>query len=240
MPRRLASRNVGAASRLIVALDVGDLESAVALGQQLQGLVSSVKIGSALFTAVGPDAIRRLRAMGFRVFLDLKFHDIPSTVEKSCRAAVRHNVWMLTLHASGQPEMLMAAAAGAADEAARRGVPKPIIVGVTVLTSVESVDASMTRRVVALAAQAKQSGLDGVVASAQEAAAIRRRLPEPFVIVCPGIRPSAKQEADQHRVALPSQAIARGANFLVVGRPITAAANPRASAEAILREMEGG
>ena len=239
-PRRKsrASTPGGASSKLIVAIDEATLADATAVAKQLRGVVASVKIGSALFTAEGPEAVRAMRALGFRVFLDLKFHDIPSTVEKSCRAAIRHGIWMLTIHASAQPEMLSAAAAGVRDEAQRQGVEKPLVVGVTVLTSVASGNqATLTRRVVELAEQAKRCGLDGVVASANEAAAIRRRVGPMFSIVCPGIRPAAKRDADQQRVASPGQALKAGASYLVVGRPITGAGDPRRSAELILNDM---
>ncbi len=225
-----------AASRLIVALDLPDLASALRMARRGRGVAETVKIGSALFTAEGPEAIRRLRALGFEVFLDLKFHDIPSTVAKSCRAAVAHRVRMLTVHASGQSEMLAAAAEGVREEAAKRGVPRPLVVGVTVLTSVEAEGAA--RLALALAAAAKRAGLDGVVASAHEVSAIRRRLGKTFGIVCPGIRLGAGHREDQRRVASPREAIARGADWLVVGRPITEATDPRGSAQAILKDIE--
>ena len=223
------------------------------MAKRLQGVVRYVKIGTVLFTAVGPAAIRRLRALGFEVFLDLKFHDIPSTVEKSCRAAVRHQVWMLTVHACGQQQMLEAAAFGAADEARRRRLPRPRVVGVTVLTSVASTaPRTLSEQAIALARDARHAGLDGVVCSADELAAIRRRVARegpararqrqsrvPVVIVCPGIRPPGAKAADQRRVVSPREAIRRGADFLVVGRPITQAADPRAAAHAILADMEG-
>lgn len=228
-----------AADHLIVALDTCSVAEALRLAKRLQKLLRYVKIGSALFTAAGPVAIQRLRALGFEVFLDLKFHDIPSTVEKSCRAAVRQRVAMLTVHASGERAMLEAAVEGVRDEARRLKIPRPRVIGVTVLTSVE---ASQTRRVatrvIALAAEAQRAGLDGVVSSAQEAPAIRRRAGSQFVIVCPGIRPAGAEASDQHRIASPREAMARGADFLVVGRPITQARDPRVAARQILDEME--
>jgi len=229
-----------AASRLIVALDLPTLGAAVRCAKRLQGLVRRVKIGSALFTAEGPEAVRRMRQLGFDVFLDLKFHDIPSTVEKSVRAAVPHRIWMLTVHASGQAQMLRSAVRGATDEAAKRRLPRPLIVGVSVLTSVEASGPALMRRVLTLAAHAQRAGLDGVVASAHEAAAIRRRLGSRLAIVCPGIRPASADEGDQSRVATPAKALKAGASFLVVGRPITQANNPGRAAQAILEEMTGG
>jgi len=228
-----------AVERLIVALDFTDLKDALRIVKRLQGLIRYAKIGSVLFTAAGPPAIQRLRALGVEVFLDLKLHDIPSTVEKSCRAAARHRVAMLTVHACGEPSMLEAAVAGTRQEALRLKIPRPRVLGVTVLTSIESGNQrAMTNRVVELAEQAKRAGLDGVVVSAHEAAAIRRRIGRPFLIICPGIRPGAKRNSDQLRVASPREAITRGADFLVVGRPVTEAKDPRAVAQHLLSEME--
>lgn len=229
-----------AAERVIVALDAPSLVRALRVARQLRGLVRCVKIGSILFAAEGPEAIRRMRALGFQVFLDLKFHDIPSTVEKSCRAAVAHRVAMLTVHAMGEPAMLEAAVRGAREEAVRRRLVPPQVLGVTVLTSVgRSASTAMRRRVVALARRAKQAGLDGVVASAQEARAVRRGWAR-GLIVCPGIRPSGAAAADHARVVSPAQAVAEGADRLVIGRPITEARHPRRVAEQIMEELERG
>lgn len=229
---------MSAASRLIVALDSNSLQDALNVAKQLRGLVRYAKIGSTLFTAAGPVAIQRLRALGFEVFLDLKFHDIPSTVEKSCRAAVQHRVWMLTVHASGQPQMLEAAATGVRREATRLGIRRPRVVGVTVLTSVDARDRqATTARVVELAAQAKRAGLDGVVASAWEVPAIRRRLGNDVLVVCPGIRLARSHASDQKRVATPREALARGADFLVIGRTVTEVASPRHAVQRILAEI---
>ena len=227
------------ADRLIVAFDDGDLAQTLRLAKRLRGLVRYAKIGSIVFTAEGPRAVAELRRLGFGVFLDLKFHDIPSTVEKSCRAAARHGVFMLTVHASGQPEMLAAAKRGVTEESARRRIERPLVVGVTVLTSVAASAATAKRRVLELAQQAKASGLDGVVASAQEAAAIRRQAGPRFGIVCPGIRLPSSDAGDQARIATPSAAIRQGATWLVVGRPITESRNPRGAAQTILSEIEG-
>ena len=229
------------ADRLIVAFDVPDLRQSLRLAKQLRGLLRYAKIGSILFTAEGPRAVERFRALGFEIFLDLKFHDIPSTVEKSCRAATRHGVFMLTVHASGQPAMLEAAAEGVRSESVRLKVRRPRVVGVTVLTSVGTVAPhAVTRRVVDLARKARRAGLDGVVASAQEAAAIRRQLRRPFLLVCPGIRPVSAGHSDHSRVATPAVALAGGADFLVVGRPITEHREPRAAVRRILEEMTQG
>lgn len=228
-----------AADRLIVALDSRDLPEAVKVARRLRGLIRCVKIGSALFTAAGPVAIQRMRALGLDVMLDLKFHDIPSTVEKSCRAAVHHRVAMLTVHASGERRMLEAAVAGVKHESARLRIAPPRVIGVTVLTSVNSSSQRLLRdRAVKLAIHARHVGLDGVVASAWEAAAIRRRVGKQFVIICPGIRLLGVQASDQKRIASPQEAIARGADFLVVGRPVTEAKDPRRMVQRILTEME--
>ena len=175
-----------AVNRLIVAFDEPELSKALALGRQLRGLARYAKIGSIVFTAAGPRAIRRFAALGFSIFLDLKFHDIPSTVEKSCCAAARQGVSLLTVHACGQPQMLEAALAGARTGAREAGVPRPRVLGVTVLTSVgEGRASAITKTAVERALQARRMGLDGVVASPHEAAAIRRRIARPFLIVCP-------------------------------------------------------
>lgn len=225
-----------AVAQLILALDMGDLADAVRLVKGLRGLIRYVKIGSILFTASGPTAIQRLRALGCEIFLDLKFHDIPSTVERSCRAAVRHRVAMLTVHAGGGVEMLAAAARGLRREAARLGGHRPRVVGVTVLTSVGE-SGTTSGLAVRLARDAVEGGLDGVVASAHEARAIRRVVGASKVIVCPGIRPAGSDGSDQRRIATPAQAIRQGADFLVVGRPITEAKDPRRVVALILEEI---
>jgi orotidine-5'-phosphate decarboxylase len=224
--------------RLIVALDASTAAAALRLARRLRGLVGMLKIGSALFTACGPSIIRRVRALGFAVMLDLKFHDIPSTVEASCRAAVRHRVASLTVHGCGQPAMLEAAVRGARGEARRLGVKPPRVWAVTVLTSVEpGRRRRVSREVRRRARAAMQAGCDGVVASAHEAPALRRRFGPRLDVVCPGIRPAGAPADDQARVVGPAQALRMGADRLVVGRPITAARNPRAAAQAIMCEM---
>lgn len=230
-----------ASDRLIVALDVAALAQARRLARQLTGLARTLKVGSALFTACGPAAVRTLRALGFDVMLDLKFFDIPSTVEASCRAAAAHRVSLLTVHAAGGRAMLEAAVAGARAGAARAGAPRPKVLAVTVLTSRgDGSGASVRARVLRLAQAALQAGCDGVVASAQEAAALRRRFGRRLEVVCPGIRPAhAASRQDQRRVCTPGLALARGADRLVIGRPITGARRPRAAAQRILHEMEG-
>ena len=225
--------------RLIVALDFTTLAPALAMARRLRGLIRRVKVGSALFTACGPSVVHRLRSLGFDVMLDLKFFDIPSTVELSCRAAAQHRVSTLTVHAAGEPAMLEAAVRGARSEAARLGTRRPLVLAVTVLTSVGRGQAKpLTKRVIGLARAARDAGCDGVVASAQEAEALRARFGNRLQIVCPGIRPAQTGTADQRRICTPGEALTRGADALVIGRPITAARNPRAATQHILDEME--
>lgn len=223
--------------RLIVALDFTTLSQALRLATRLQGMVRTVKIGSVLFTAEGPGAIQRLRRLGFEVMLDLKFFDIPSTVELSCRAAARHRVSLLTVHASGERAMLEAAVKGVREEATRQRTTRPRVLGVTVLTSVGGT-ASSTAHVLQLAQRALSAGCDGVVASAREARALRRRFGKRLEIVCPGIRPVHTGHSDQQRVTTPAEALDAGADRLVVGRPIAAATNPRTATQQLLQEME--
>jgi len=251
------SRRVASADRVIVALDMPTASQALGLARRLTGVVRTLKVGSALFTACGPSVVQRLKALRFHVMLDLKFFDIPNTVEQSCRAAVRHGVSMLTVHASGSPEMLRAAVVGTRTAARQLAVPRPLVLGVTVLTSVGATRASrVTSEVLRLARAARQAGCDGVVASVQEARALRRRFGRRLWIVCPGIRPRstsrddpstrfarsgssrAKSRDDQRRVATPAAAVKDGADFLVIGRPITASRNPRKAAQDFLEEME--
>lgn len=242
---------------MIVALDYTTLAPALRMARQLQGLVETVKVGSVLFTACGPLAIQRMQALGFRVMLDLKFLDIPSTVEQSCRAATAHRVSMITVHASGEPSMLTAAVRGVREEAKRLRVPPPLLLGVTVLTSVgQASPRVLQQRVLQRALAAEKAGCDGVVASAHEAPALRKRLAHRTKIICPGIRPACAApfgsdggaagrpahaaNSDQQRVVTPREALARGADALVIGRPITAAMRPRAALQQILDEMRGG
>ena len=225
--------------RLIVALDTPTLPAALRLATRVAGVVRDVKVGSILFTACGPEAVRRLRRLGFSVMLDLKWHDIPSTVALSCRAAVRLGINRITVHASGGAAMLRAAVQAVREEARRRrGVARPRVLAVTVLTSDAGASrAAVTANVLRLARTALAAGCDGVVASAQEAAALRARFGARCHIVCPGIRPAWAARGDQHRIATPAAALRAGADALVVGRPITAARDPRAAAQRILEEM---
>ena len=233
--------------QLLVALDVDSGARALELAKQLHGLAGGFKVGSRLFTTEGPDLVRRLVASGAQVFLDLKFHDIPNTVAQAVEAAVSTGVWMLNVHASGGVPMMQAAARAARETAAKEGRERPIVIGVTVLTSMDAptlasigVQRPLLDQVVTLAKMAREAGLDGVVASPQETAAIRGACGPEFSIVTPGIRGASAGTAkdDQSRTMGPAEAIRAGASYIVVGRPIIAAADPRAAAAAIVEELE--
>jgi orotidine-5'-phosphate decarboxylase len=235
-------------NRLLAALDVPTARDALSLADTLRGAVGGFKVGSQLFTAEGPGVVRALVERGDRVFLDLKFHDIPNTVAGAVASAVGLGVWMLNVHASGGPAMLAAARRATDDGARRAGVPAPLLIAVTVLTSMDQqalhgvgVSSSPADQVIRLAEMTRAAGLDGVVASPQEVAAIRDACGPEFVIVTPGIRGGAAAAGpdDQQRTATPAGAVAAGSSFLVVGRPITAAADPRGAARRMLEEIEG-
>ncbi len=230
---------------ILVALDVPTARAALALADTLRGVVGGYKVGSQLFTAEGPDIVRALTMRGDRVFLDLKFHDIPNTVASAITSASHLGAWMMNVHAAGGPAM-MAAAREAADRAAAEGRPRPLVIAVTVLTSMDAgtlastgVDRAPMDQVLHLARLAQASGLDGVVASPLETAAIREACGPEFLIVTPGIRggTAGASKNDQERTMSPSDAMRAGASYLVVGRPITSAVDPRAAAEAIRGRM---
>ena len=232
--------------RLLVALDVSTAREAETLADRLRGAVGGFKIGSQLFTSAGPDIVRSLVERGDRVFLDLKYHDIPNTVAAAVAAATDLGVWMVNVHAAGGQAMLTAARDAAAERATALGRPRPLVIAVTVLTSLNTamlnavgVAAPPLEQGLRLARLAQAAGLDGVVASPQEAAAIRQACGREFVIVTPGIRGGAATSGpdDQQRTATPAGAIEAGSSYVVVGRPITAALDPRAAAKAIVEEM---
>ena len=232
---------------VIAALDVESRRDADALAARLAGIVDFFKVGSRLFTAEGPSMVKDLREGGARIFLDLKFHDIPATVAGSVRAATALGVRMMTLHASGGLDMMRAAAQEAAETAGRLGIERPLLVGVTVLTSLSREDLSavmpaagqVSEIVLRLAERAKAAGLDGIVASVEETRPVKERLGSEFIVVTPGIRPAGADAGDQKRVATPRKAAAAGSDYLVVGRPIIHAPSPSEAARAILSELEG-
>ncbi len=235
-------------SKLIVALDVETFDEARTLIDKLENTVEIFKIGMQQFTAYGPFVCRYVQAKGKKVFLDLKFHDIPNTVASAVKSAVNLSVppepmpnfaplFMLTLHTVGGEEMLRAAVKAAKEQASKRGVKAPLIVGVTVLTSQAKAD-NMQALVLERAQLAYDCGLDGVVASVEEAAAIRQKFGKEFIIVTPGIRPADASLDDQKRVATPKVAIESGSSFLVVGRPIVQDKEPAEAARRILEEIK--
>ena len=232
--------------QLLVALDVESGARARELAATLRGLADGVKIGSRLFTLEGPALVRRLTDEGTRVFLDLKYHDIPNTVAQAVEAAVTTGAWMINVHASGGILMMHAAAKAAANAAAKANRPRPLVIAVTVLTSMDEVtlraggvERPLLDHVVALARMAQEAGLDGVVASPQETAAIRAECGPTFAIVTPGIRGASAgaEKNDQMRTMGPAEAVKAGASYLVVGRPIIAAADPRHAAQGIIDEI---
>lgn len=229
---------------IIVALDVPTADAAIKLAQQVAPAVGAFKIGSELFTAAGPDIVRRIRDTGAAVFLDLKFHDIPNTVAKAVASATRLDVQMLTIHTSGALEMMRAAEQSAQQTAQQSGRTAPLVLGVTVLTSMDGnalseigCQANVGAQVERLATLAVNAGLRGLVCSPLEIAALRQILPSQVQLVTPGIRTGAEKADDQKRTLSPREAIDAGASWLVIGRPIYAAENPRAAAEAIFKSF---
>jgi len=232
--------------QLLVALDVESGERAMQLVTALRGLAGGFKVGNRLFTSEGPALVRRIADAGSRVFLDLKYHDIPNTVEQAVETAVGTGAWMINVHASGGHAMMQAAARAARETSAKLGRPAPLMIGETVLTSMDQaalravgVERAVLDQVLALARLTQQAGLQGVVASAQETPEIRKACGPGFQIVTPGIRGASAgtERNDQSRTMGPADAIRAGASFIVVGRPIIAAADPRGAAAAIVEEL---
>ncbi|HHW41503.1 MAG TPA: orotidine-5'-phosphate decarboxylase [Syntrophomonadaceae bacterium] len=235
---------MGFKDRLIVALDVDDAGKARQLVEQLRGYVGMFKVGLEPFCLYGPGFVKAVQEMGGRVFLDLKFHDIPRTAAQAARAAVRMGVYMFNVHIAGGREMLKAVVEAVQEEAGSGGIPK--VLGVTVLTSLGTeqlrseigIDRSPLDQVLFWAELARECGLSGVVASPREVSAIRARCGKDFLIVTPGIRPAGAVPDDQIRISTPAAALRAGADYLVVGRPITKATDPLQAAREIIREME--
>src|SRR5574340_1235001 len=235
------------ADRLIVALDFPDLAPALKLASSLASQVGMMKVGLELFNAAGPRAIEEVRALGAEVFYDCKFYDIPNTVAGAAAAAARMGVRMFNVHALGGRAMMEAAKESAAKGAAQAGLPTPLVIGVTIVTSLGDqqlrdelgLRESSVEAVLRLALLAKSSGLDGVVASMHEVPEIKRVCGNEFLTVVPGIRPSWSEVGDQARVATPRAALAAGSDYLVIGRPITRADDPQQAVNRILEEMAG-
>lgn len=234
-------------NRLIVALDVADMAEVRSLVAALGGDVNYYKVGMQLFYSAGLECLTYLREQGKNIFLDLKMHDIPNTVAQGAASLTRLGVAMINVHAAGGPAMMQTAAEKVAATAASLNIVRPKLIAVTVLTSMNAAEwtalrhtDSIAEQVVHLAKIAKQAGLDGVVASPQEAEFIRQACGDDFIIVTPGVRPQGAALNDQSRVATPAAALRAGAHYLVIGRPITAAADPLAAAQAILAEMRKG
>ena len=231
------------AKRIFVALDTQDADCAVTLTGGLQGLVGGIKLGKEFFTAQGPDGVGRVcEASQLPLFLDLKFHDIPNTVAGAVRAALNLKPFMLNVHAGGGAAMMRAAAAAAAEA----GADRPLVLGVTVLTSLGDdelgavgVSGSASEQVVRLAKLAEECGLDGVVCSAREIVALRSACGADFKLVVPGIRPAWSSADDQRRIVTPAEALTLGADYLVIGRPITGADSPAQAAQKIADEIRG-
>ena len=226
--------------RIIVAFDFAAQEPAMELLARLDPGQCRIKVGKEMFTRFGPDLVRAIIGKGFDVFLDLKYHDIPNTVAAACKAAADLGVWMLNVHASGGRKMMVAAR-----EALEGYAQRPLLIGVTILTSLSRADIAEAGfsgepvdNVLRLAALGQASGLDGVVCSPLETEAIRQSLGEDFLLVTPGVRPGGSSTDDQQRIKTPADAIRGGSSFLVIGRPITAAPDPMASLETIRREVE--
>lgn len=232
--------------KLVLPLDVNDRDSALRVVDQLKGSIGIFKVGMQLFTREGPEIVRLIQEKGVKVFLDAKYHDIPNTVANAGRMATRLGVYMFNVHTLGGYEMMALAAEATRRMAQGLGVKRPIILGVTILTSIDQkileremgIGRSVEDEIVHLASLAKKAGLDGAVASPKEIGIIRKACGEDFIILTPGIRPDWTGKDDQRRTMTPAEAVEAGANFLVVGRPILQAADPVKAANKILEEMK--
>lgn len=237
--------SAAARERLIIALDVDDRESALSIVKELQGNVGMFKVGHQLFTAFGPDIVRRIAELGGRVFLDLKYLDIPNTVAKAAAEAAKLGVAIFNVHALGGHAMMHAAAESARESAARAGLAAPLVLAVTVLTSMDEttlrrelkISRSLPRTVGHFARLAQRAGLDGVVASPQEIRMLRRGIKGRFVVLTPGVRPAWAAVDDQKRIMTPGEAVAAGADYIVIGRPVLKSQDRLAAVQKILKEM---
>ncbi|MHB1000578.1 MAG: orotidine-5'-phosphate decarboxylase [Armatimonadota bacterium] len=238
---------MAAKDKIIIPLDVSTARDAVDMVSQLKDYVGAFKIGLELFTSTGPSIFEAVRNAGAeKIFFDGKFHDIPNTVAGAARAAVRMGVWMFNVHATGGSAMMRAAVDAASDEAGKQGIETPIILGVTVLTSISqemlheelTVPAMLHNYVTHLAQLTQNSGLAGVVASPHEIQPIKSACGPEFLVVTPGVRPSWSVANDQKRIMTPSEAVQNGADYLVIGRAITSAGDRAAAAQKIITELE--
>jgi len=228
--------------RILVAMDYDNAASCIAMATQLDPKLCRLKVGKELFTAAGPQVVEKLMGLGFEIFLDLKFHDIPNTTAKAVKAAAELGVWMVNVHASGGERMLVAAREQLDKCAAKN---KPLLIAVTVLTSMEKQDLvgvglniEPRQQVLNLASLTRQAGLDGVVCSAQETAMLRTELGDDFALITPGIRPAGSDANDQRRIVTPFDAIKQGSDYLVIGRPITQAQDPVDACRKIADEIQ--
>lgn len=233
-------------NKIIVALDVDTEAKALALTEALCDYVGAFKVGLQLYHSAGPDIVKKIRAAGGKVFLDLKFHDIPNTTARAAEAVVGLGAFMFNVHAGGGKKMMSETVQAAKKKAAALGVPTPLLIAVTVLTSLSEaelhgelgVQRALPEQVAALASLTKAAGMDGVVASAREIPWIRQACGDDFLIVTPGIRPAWAASNDQARIVTPNEALAQGADYLVIGRPLTAASDPQEAAKRLLAELE--
>lgn len=236
-----------AKNKICLALDVDNAQYAIEVAKKLKKHIGVFKVGSELFTIAGPKIVEILVNLGIPVFLDLKFHDIPNTVARVARVVTRLGVSMFNIHASGGGEMIRAAVEATQDEAIKQGLNPPLVLAVTVLTSIDNsilqkellINKHVEKFVQHLAAMTKENGADGVVASPIEVNVIRKTCGEQFQIVTPGVRPTGSSVGDQKRIATPSDAIRQGSDYVVIGRPILAADNPVDAAEIIAKEIAG-
>ena len=242
----MRSVELRAAGRLVLALDIDSDRDALGIVDELKDAVGLFKVGHQLFTAYGPDIVRRIIGRGGRVFLDLKYHDIPNTVARASAEAVRLGASIFNVHALGGLDMMKAAAESAKETADKLGVPAPLVLAVTVLTSMDErslrkelkIARSLQREVSHLARLARRAGMHGVVASPQEIKMLRRAVRGEFVILTPGVRPVWAGRDDQKRIMTPAEAVAAGANYIVIGRPVLRAEDRRAAVEKILEEIQ--